>query len=244
MHIIASGSKGNSSVIYDDKTTILVDMGISKAHLSEGLSEIGKKIKDIDFVFYTHNHSDHIKGAEFLPFSKRYARVGTIQMPTENYLEPYKEYSFKSFLVTPLLTSHDAISPCAYLFKNNNETLLYLTDSGCIPETTLKYMRNCDYYFIESNHDVEMLLESERPRSLKNRILGDFGHLSNEQSAEYMVYLVGDKTKSIMLGHLSEECNDPVIAIKTYQNIFASEGVSLKNIRLDCAKQYSSKDLI
>jgi len=243
MHVISSGSKGNASIIYDSKTTILVDMGNSYKRLCEGLKEINKSVNSIDYILYTHNHSDHVSGSNFLDSSISYCRVGTLQVPEKNLLDLYKNYQFGDFVVMPLLTSHDALAPCGFLFKDGKEKLLYLTDSGYIPDSTLKYMHNCDYYFIESNYDAHMLLTSSRPLSLKERIASEYGHLSNEQSAKYLVTLIGDKTKGIMLAHLSEECNTPNLALATYKNVFAEDGVSLKDINLVCANQWSSRDL-
>jgi len=244
MHVIASGSKGNASVIYNDTTVILVDMGITKIRLEEGLLEINKTIDDIDYVLFTHEHIDHIKGAVFFPKKKEYCRVGTLDVPLKNLLEIYREYRFKDIKVTVLLTSHDAISPCGFFFEDKTNNLVYLTDTGYIPDYTLKLITNKNYYFIEANHDVEMLLKSNRPKILKSRILSDVGHLSDEQSAKYMLLCVGDKTKGIMLAHLSEECNSPEIALKTYKDVFAEEGISLKKISLTCAKQYESRNFI
>lgn len=240
---IASGSKGNASLIYNDDTLILVDMGLSKSALIEGLSKIQKTIEQIDFALFTHEHCDHIKGIDFIPLEKRYARNATVACKPNHYLGIYQEYRMKSIMVTPLLTSHDALSPCGFLFENNGERLAYITDTGFIPEITLKYINNCEYYYIESNHDPLLLINSNRPQMLKSRIFSDFGHLSNEQSAEYMVTLVGNKTKDIMLAHLSEECDTPELAIAKYREVFAREGVSLQGIRLICAKQWQSIEL-
>ncbi len=243
MHVISSGSKGNASIIYDDSTTILIDMGISIKRLKEGLEEINKRISDINFCLLTHEHSDHIKGASYLDANLLYSRSGTINVIKNHELEVFKNYLFGDIIVTPLLTSHDAISPCGFLFEQGGEKIAYLTDSGYIPECTLEYIHNCDYYFIESNYDEKMLFESSRPEFLKNRIAGEFGHLSNKQSATYMTGLVGEKTKTIMLAHLSEECNIPDVAIETYKAIFKEQKVPLDHIKCICAKQWSSSDL-
>ncbi len=243
MHVISSGSKGNASIIYDDTTTILIDMGITLKRLKEGLHEVNKDINDIDYCLFTHEHSDHIKGINYLNKNLFFSRNGTIDLLEKHDIEVFHKYIFGDINVTPLLTSHDAISPCGFLFEKDNEKIAYLTDSGCIPDSTLEYMHNCDYYFIESNYDEDMLFGSSRPKFLKNRIASEFGHLSNKQSATYMTQLVGDKTKVIMLAHLSEECNTPSKAIETYKEVFNKQKVSLDHIKCICAKQWSSSDL-
>ncbi|MBP5694230.1 MAG: hypothetical protein J6X03_02095 [Bacilli bacterium] len=144
--------------------------------------------------------------------------------------------------MTPLKTSHDAINPCGFLIENDGEKLIYMTDTGTIPKKSLKYMVNADYYFIESNHDLDMLNNSGRPRFLINRIAGSYGHLSNEDSAYYMSGLVGPKTKKIILAHLSEECNTEELALKTYKYIFELRKVNY-DIDIVCAKQRESIDL-
>ncbi len=243
MHVISSGSKGNASIIYDETTTILIDMGITLKRLKEGLNEVNKNIEDIDFCLLTHDHSDHIKGVDFLNKNLCFSRMGTINLLKNHDLEIFHKYVFGDINVTPLLTSHDAIAPCGFLFEKDNEKIAYLTDSGYIPETTLSFLHNCDYYFIESNYDEKMLFESSRPIFLKERIAGEMGHLSNEQSAKYMCELIGEKTKTIMLAHLSEECNTPEVALNTYKEVFEKEKVSLNQIKFICAKQWSSSDL-
>jgi len=245
MHVIGSGSKGNASIIYNKDTTILVDMGLSKERLVLGLNEIGRGIKDIDAFLITHNHSDHVSGARFVPVGKRYAREGTILLNEGNIIELNKKYTFISIEVEVLETSHDAIGFCGFLFKDldTSETLLYMTDTGIIPSSSLEKMKNCDYYFIESNHDVFMLLNSGRPKILIDRILSDHGHLSNEQCGDYLSYIIGDKTKAIMLAHLSEECNEPKVALETVKTVLENEGLILNGIKFSCASQWESTDL-
>ena len=239
LYDIASGSKGNACLIYNEKNIILVDMGISKTRLEEGLFEIGLNIDDIDFVFFTHDHTDHIAGEKFIPLSKKYALKGTITLQNSNILENYKEYAFGSFKVTTLKTSHDAINPCGYIFEDKDEKLIYMTDTGKILKKSLALMNNADYYFIESNHDLDMLYNSGRPQSLINRIAGIKGHLSNEDSAYYISGLIGPKTKKIMLAHLSEDCNTESVALETYQRIFRLKNIDYKG-EIKCARQWES----
>lgn len=242
-HIIGSGSKGNATIIYSDKTTILVDFGVTIARLKEGLSEISKTIDDIDFAFFTHDHNDHIRNYEAIDASKRYALEKTIPLLKSNILSNYKKYTFNDFEVMPIKASHDALNPCGYVFVNGDEKIVYLTDTGKIYEKTLKAIFNATYYIIESNYDQTLLENSGRPYPLIRRIFGQKGHLSNEESAYYMSYVIGDKTKKIALAHISEECNKSEIALKTHQEIYNKMGVSMKDIELVCAKQWESIDL-
>ena len=160
-------------------------------------------------------------------------------MQNSNILENYKEYTFGSFKVIPLKTSHDAINPCGYIFEDKDEKLVYMTDTGKILKKSLALMNNADYYFIESNHDLDMLYNSGRPQSLINRIAGIKGHLSNEDSAYYMSGLIGPKTKKIMLAHLSEDCNTEKVTLETYRRVFKLKNVDYKG-EIKCAKQRES----
>lgn len=243
LHVIASGSKGNCSVIYDDKTTLLVDCGISKRRLINGLKEINKSIEDVEAIFFTHEHSDHISNQNIFDDNLKYSTFGTIESEESNIMEDYETYTFNTIKVTVLKTSHDAFNPCGFLFKSNKEELVYITDTGYIPEDTLKLINNKTYYYFESNHDVDMLFNSGRPQYLINRIYGDEGHLSNIDSAKYLALAIGNKTKGIVLAHLSEECNTEKKALSTLYNVFNDLGISYNGISIKCAKQRKSVDL-
>jgi len=234
-HIIQSGSKGNATIIYDVKTTFIIDMGISFSSLKEGLNEINKNIEDISFALITHNHSDHIGGIRFLKDIEKYGPKDLYKRKEDYHsLDLFKEYEFSSFKITPLKTSHDAINSCGYLIKSENETLVYITDTGIFPNEDFELCKNATYYIFESNHDISMLLKTNRPKCLKDRILSDHGHLCNEDSAIAITSLIGDNTKEITLAHISEEANDPEVALKAYKKIFDyfEKDISKYNVRV------------
>ena len=155
-------------------------------------------------------------------------------------LEPYTPFEIGHFKITPVSTSHDVKNPLGFIIENGEEKLVYLTDSGKITVKTLQKLKNADYYIIESNHDPDMLMATNRPMFLKKRILSTKGHLSNEQSATYMTKCIGDKTKEIVLAHLSEEANDPCVALDTYEKVFKDANISTENIEIYCANQHYS----
>ena len=134
----------------------------------------------------------------------------------EGLEELYKKYNIAGFDITILATSHDAKNPIGFVIEADNQKLIYMTDTGYISERNLKYMQNPDYICIESNHNVKKLFETSRPAYLIMRILGDEGHLSNEDSAMYMSEIIGENTKEIVLMHLSEEANTPELALNTF----------------------------
>ncbi|HOC80272.1 MAG TPA: MBL fold metallo-hydrolase [Bacilli bacterium] len=238
-YIIASGSKGNATLLEHDGRVLLIDMGITLARLKSELEAIGYKFKDIEAVLFTHEHSDHASGARFFDDEIIYATEGTLGGNKHHLLKPYEKINILGLDVTPLATSHDAFAPIGFLFENTNEKLVYMTDTGFISEKNLEVMRDADYYIIESNHNIKMLLQTNRPADLKQRILSDFGHLSNEDSALYMSELIGERTKEIVLAHISEEANTNETALSTYLRILKKRFINVNKIRIYCAEQWS-----
>lgn len=236
--VVRSGSKGNATLVIDKGRVLLIDMGTSLSALKEALSSENMNLMNINAMLLTHEHSDHTAGIRYLNPLPIYTATGTYDAPNVTEINPYVTYEIEGFKVTPVSTSHDVINPFGFVIENDEEKFVYLTDSGKITAKTLSKLKNADYYVFESNHDVDMLWATNRPIYLINRILSSKGHLSNEQSATYMTKLVGPKTKQIILAHLSEEANDPNVALNTYKKIFNDAKISLDNIELMCANQH------
>lgn len=242
---ICSGSKKNSTLIYNQDTLILIDTGMGIRELTKVLKEMNKKIEDIDFIFITHEHTDHIKNIKYFDKSKIYSLPKVIEDLNEsNYLEIFKEYDFNSFKITPLLLSHDSNNIMGLLIKDtfNNDVLGYITDTGFIPFITLKYLYNLNYYYFESNYDNMMLHESNRSDELKGRIAGIKGHLSNDMSSIYLDELIGKNTSKILLAHLSEECNNQDTCLLTHKSRL-SLNPEFKHIDLKACKQRETTKL-
>jgi phosphoribosyl 1,2-cyclic phosphodiesterase len=231
-HVLASGSKGNATFIYEDGCGILIDCGIARKQLLFKLKNLGFSETDITYVFLTHDHYDHNKNIHIFNQDIVFTSRNNIDdIDDYHTLIPYEHRQFGIFDVLTLKTSHDASDPIGFIFSTQ-ETLLYMTDTGYVSQKNRKYMHNLDYYIIESNHDIEMLMNTKRPLFLKNRILNDKGHLNNEYSAKLMSELIGDKTKEIVLAHLSQEANTPEKAMETYLKIFQEQNISFKNIKI------------
>ena len=239
-HIIASGSKGNATIVVSNKTVLLIDMGITLTRLKEGMSEVNLSVKDIMGAIFTHNHTDHLSGLKFLSPKIMYALEGTLPSSLSNVVCLNKPFKIGDFEITPIETSHDAINPCAYLIKDKSSSLFYMTDTGVFVEETLPLVKNPTYLIIESNHDIKMLLHTNRPFDLKNRIMSDHGHLCNEDSAIAAISIIGEDTKEIVLAHLSEEANTPETALEAYQKIFNHFGVPFDKYKIRCANQWVS----
>ena len=239
-HIIASGSKGNATLIVSNKTVLLIDMGITLTRLEEGLREVNLSKNDITGALFTHDHTDHISGIKFLSPKIMYGLEGTLPSSLSNVVYLNKPFVIGDFVVTPIETSHDATNPCAYLIKDKDSSLFYMTDTGVFLEDSLPLIKDPTYLIIESNHDIKMLLQTNRPFELKNRIMSDHGHLCNEDSAIAAVSIIGEHTKEIVLAHLSEEANTPETALEAYDKIFKHFGVSIDKYKVRCANQWVS----
>lgn len=239
-NIIASGSKGNATIVSHNKTNILIDMGISLTRLNEGLAEFGLNIKDIDAAIFTHDHSDHISGIKFLSPKIMYALRGTLSSTMTNVIELYEPFIVGDIKITAFPTSHDATNPCGFILEAGEEKLTYVTDTGTFLDESKEIASNPNYLIIESNHDIRMLLKTNRPYELKNRIMSERGHLCNEDSAIAAINLLGPKTKQIILAHLSEEANTPEIALAAYLKIFKHFNVNIDKYDVRCANQWVS----
>ena len=236
--IIASGSKGNATLVKHKDTLILIDLGITLVRLTEGLTSLHVELKDIDAAVFTHEHSDHLNGLKCISPKKMYALKGTLPSSLSNVINVYEPFIIKDIKITPFPTSHDATNPCGYILEADDEKLVYMTDTGVFLEETLPYITNPDYLIIESNHDIQMEMRTHRSFRLKQRILSEYGHLCNEDSAFASLEILGDKTKEIILAHLSEEANTPEVALEAYEKVFNYKGVDISRYHVRCAKQY------
>lgn len=233
--ILASGSKGNSTLVINDKEElILIDAGISYKEIKEKINRYGYDINDINHVLITHEHDDHIKSISCFSNAKIYS-LKDINV-ANNYLEKYSQVNINGFDVMAIPLSHD-VKCCGYVIKDNKETLVYITDTGYINYKNIKYITNADYYIFESNHNVPMLMETKRPFFIKSRILGDEGHLSNEVASDTLCDIIGENTKQIYLAHISQEANTKEQAISTLYAKAKEREIEINNIFINAADQ-------
>ncbi len=228
------GSKGNATLIQQGDTLIQIDMGVSLKCVRAGLEILGKTFADIQALFITHEHNDHIKG---LPLYKNkipvYTGEGTLpNIPEERFLHEGEAIEIGEMLVMPFRSSHDAVHPFNFVILGGGKKFGYVTDTGYIRSRGLKALKNCDYYLMESNYDIQMLMTGKYTAYLKKRIHGKKGHLSNIDSALYCSEVLGEKTCQIFLGHMSDDNNLPEVALKTYREVFAEQNISLEGIEL------------
>lgn len=238
-YVFASGSKGNSTLVVSKGKCILIDLGINYKSLCSKLSETPYSLDDIKAILFTHDHIDHIGGiSNKIDIHKCYCAKGTLDIDASNELSHYGVYYIGGFKITVLPTSHDAKNPIGFVIEDDGEKLVYMTDTGYVSTKNFEYMKNADHYIMESNYNYKMLMQTNRPESLKLRIIGDSGHLSNEDSAVTLCQLVGEKTKNICLAHISREANTQELALETCRKIFDKYNVSLNNINLMAADQF------
>lgn len=236
--VLASGSKGNSTYIESKKTKILIDIGMSCLYIEKSLDNIGIRPREIGGILITHTHSDHINGLRV--FMKKYHTTLYVtekiynelksQIDIENYVIIDKEFILEDLNIEIIKTSHDAEDSNGYIISDESSSIAYITDTGYINRKYHEKLMNKNYYVIESNHDVELLMNGPYPYHIKQRILGDRGHLSNKSCADYMAKFIGNNTKGVILIHLSEENNRREIAYSTFTNILNQNHKTVENI--------------
>ena len=227
--VLASGSKGNVTYIETNKTKSLIDIGMSTAYIERKLKEIKVEPKEIQRIFITHTHNDHIKGLRV--FLKKYNPEIYLTEKMEEELNLIidkttyinDDIEIEDLIIKPIKTSHDVSDSNGYVFINNEKSLMYMTDTGYINQRNFSKLKNHNIYILESNHDIEMLMNGPYPYHLKQRILGDKGHLSNKDSAYYLSEFITDKTKKVILAHLSENNNTKEKALEEYKKTFEKQ---------------------
>ena len=221
--VLSSGSKGNTTYIETDNCRILIDLGNTSKYVNEKLNAIGVNPETLDAILITHTHVDHVKGLKV--FEKKYnipVYLTETMLETLDYLSNYTilgdEFDIKDIHIMPIKTSHDTPDSRGYVILNGDSSLVYITDTGYINIKYHEILKNKELYIFESNHDIEMLNNSKYPFHLRKRILSDKGHLSNYDSAKYLSEFIGEKTKYVLLAHLSEENNTYELAYETLLN--------------------------
>lgn len=243
---LASGSKGNATLIMSDNSALLVDAGISYTRLCDELEDLGLKPSMLDGVVITHEHTDHVKALPKLcEDCKVYAHPFTLkaiydrQCALKNVVdvENYEGgFSVGDIDVEPFRIPHDAAYPLAYTLCSGRARCSVATDIGIPTRGVLRNIKDSEVVLLESNHDVTMLRGGKYPPMLKSRILSDRGHLSNDATARLVAHLSGQSSiKHLLLGHISENNNTEQCAFDTVRDALENMGDS--NISLHIAHQ-------
>ena len=253
---IASGSSGNCIYTGTENCGILIDAGISAKRIEQGLASIDRDIKEIKGIFVSHEHSDHIKGIGVLARKHHipiYGTSGTIEaikhtsclgaIDEELYHVIHAEETVQidDLAVKPFKISHDAAEPVAYRMECGSKSAAIATDLGFYNQEIVDKLQNLDVLLLESNHDTHMLQVGGYPYLLKQRILSDRGHLSNESAGKLLCHLLHDDLKAVFLGHLSKENNYEELAYETVklEIAFGSEKYKPDDFQIEVAKRDS-----
>jgi phosphoribosyl 1,2-cyclic phosphodiesterase len=225
--VLASGSSGNCLYLEAGEARILIDGGLSCRETTGRLKAVGVDLADIDALCVTHEHDDHTSsiGALYRKAGMQlYANSGTVEalgrdarlsdLPW-NVFSTNSGFRIRDVLVEPFTVPHDAYDPVGFLVSSGDTRAGIVTDMGAPTDMIRERLKNCRVVVMEANHDEELLRESARPWSLKQRIASRQGHLSNDQAAQLAVDIAAQDLKALLLAHLSADCNSPESALKT-----------------------------
>ena len=249
LHSLISGSSGNCSLFSAKSTNILIDCGMSGKQLERQLEKLNLSGKDLNAILVTHEHIDHIKGIGVV--SRRYdipvfateqthiemSRIG-ISDKNRCIISPDRPFEIEDATLDAFSIPHDAADPVGYRIYFSGEKYSVATDIGTMTNELFDSISGSHSVILESNHDIDMLINGHYPEHLKQRILGTFGHMSNELAAKTAVALANRGTKNIMLAHLSEENNTPQIAYDTVSAALKDAGAEKGDIGLIVAQRY------
>lgn len=251
--VVASGSKGNLTYIKTKDSNIIIDAGISKKRMLNFFTT-NSITENIDAILITHEHADHIKSLKAIAsylncpiYMTEGTKKGSIRFCSDlkdfpiNTITNSSVFYVNNTKITAIPTFHDALDPCGYKIEDGDTDLVYITDTGFIPDMILPKIANASIYVMESNHDPEMLHCSGRPYETIMRILGDSGHLSNEDSLVNLGHIMGPKTRLVFYAHISEDCNLPEIIKELSKEIYNKLLVDTSNIEFVYTSQIPSK---
>jgi phosphoribosyl 1,2-cyclic phosphodiesterase len=241
--VLASGSKANCVYISNGQFSILVDAGIQKSKIGKALIDNGIKITDINAIFITHEHGDHVQGLSIaskyhipvyaspgtvkeLAKSEKYADIKTEPIPPTGGIT-FGMGTSTHMTVRSFKVYHDAMEPVGYTIETGDKKVSVLMDTGMVTRGMVKRMAYSDVYVFECNHDLDALMNGEYDEYTKKRISGDNGHLSNDIAAKALSYLIQGRGEQIYLSHMSSKNNKPKWAMKTVQHALYKKGYIL-----------------
>jgi len=248
---------GNCLYVESDNTKLLIDAGVSLKKIEKGLDTIDVSPSSIDGILVTHEHSDHIQSlgnlskkfnlpvfANSETFDAMPKQTDKISTENINKFKIKQKFSINDIEITPFAIPHDAANPCGFNISCNDDKISIATDIGHMTNEILKQLEGSKFVLLESNYDTEVLKLSKYPFSLKQRIAGPNGHLSNEIASKVINYLLHDNLKTAMLGHLSKESNFPELAYQTVVNELINSNSDVSKLSLSVASRNEPSKLI
>ena len=232
---LGSGSSGNSILVSNGNNTVMVDVGFSCRETKNRIARIEPSPSPIAAALITHDHSDHVKGCRVfcddmdIPAAVSFRTAEFLS--TKNLLprkcfcfEPGSRFEVADFQICSFPVPHDAMEPVGFVIRSGEFSVGIATDLGEIDRTSQEFLRNCDALILESNYDPELLRNCGRPLRLKRRIAGRHGHLENRAMCEALPQLLSERTKLLMLVHISSECNLPELVENMARETLRSMG--------------------
>jgi phosphoribosyl 1,2-cyclic phosphodiesterase len=246
--VLGSGSSGNCAVVTTDSTTLLVDAGLSARQIVRGLESVGRTLDDLDGILLTHEHQDHIGGLELLSQGRALAlfcnaltqdhllcNLSFRTLPAWRLMPTGSNFDYNDLRIESFSVSYDAVDPVGYVLASESARLSILSDVGFVTDLIKERLRGSDAVFVEANYDDQLLeFDTKRPSVTKERISSRLGHLSNDQVAELIGEIVHPRLRNVVLGHLSEDCNNPSLASKHVRSALDAAGA--KYTRVICAE--------
>lgn len=235
--VLGSGSSGNSFFIWTNRSKILIDAGLSARQIRGRLERIGVALEDVEALFITHEHTDHVRGSATL--ARKYGMPvflteGTCtacdstfeNLPAREIFIPGDIICFKDLQIVSYSVSHDAADPVNFLFCHKNCKVGMAVDLGYPSRLVRERLRRCDALILETNHDREMLMNGRYPWQLKQRIMSRRGHLSNDQSASILQDVAHQELRALFLAHLSQENNHPRLVHSLFKSVLEKTGLN------------------
>lgn len=252
-----SGSSGNSLFVQSNNTKILIDCGTSAKKIETALDNIDIDITDIDAILVTHEHSDHIQGLGtiskkhdipvFANFETWEAMANQKNKIASNNIKTFEnntEFHIGNLQIMPFSTPHDAVNPCGFSICCGTKKISIATDLGHMDENIFSNIKDSKFMLLEANYEPEILKVSSYPYSLKQRIAGPHGHLSNIDAGKTISSLFEKELKEVMLGHLSKENNFPEMAYKTVTEELIHNNIDTNDIRISVASRFNPSKII
>ncbi|MGA8165633.1 MAG: MBL fold metallo-hydrolase [Waddliaceae bacterium] len=236
---LASGSKGNCIYLGTGQTKILIDAGLSARAIKLKLAQIHVDIGEIDAILISHEHTDHIQGLRVLAFrmgipifANHETAKGIVHYfhdcPAFKIFSTGETFSYRDLTIHPFCVQHDTLDPVAFTIRYQGLKMGFCTDLGFVTSLVRHQLKECDYLYVEANHQPSMVHASARPMYYKQRVLSRSGHLSNEACGDLLKDVAHSQLKHVHLAHLSSECNSPETALSVIRKILENHGVQLE----------------